>query len=172
METHAIFGLSNSQSGTVEYMYEYDEWLKWDHIFNGKSSLDSTAQTGHAKGADWQEEIYQQIKVMKETYFHEINEMYQRIAAKLQPLDSHSQPPKSEQLEKRLITFLQVSKNSTTPSFKEKLGSYEKQTGLWFDSYKLRANLQRDRQPHEPKKDNLRPLQASYCSPVPIRNRD
>ncbi|KAJ6932309.1 hypothetical protein NC651_007900 [Populus alba x Populus x berolinensis] len=24
-----------------------------------RASLDSTAQTGHAKGADWQEEIYQ-----------------------------------------------------------------------------------------------------------------
>eukprot|EP00258_Populus_trichocarpa_P032033 XP_024448052.1 mediator of RNA polymerase II transcription subunit 15a isoform X1 [Populus trichocarpa] len=48
------------------------------------ASLDSTAQTGHAKGADWQEEIYQKIKVMKETYFLEINEIYQRIAAKLQ----------------------------------------------------------------------------------------
>nr|XP_034910472.1 mediator of RNA polymerase II transcription subunit 15a-like isoform X4 [Populus alba] len=138
-----------------------------------KASLDSTAQTGHAKGADWQEEIYQKIKVMKETYFQEINERYQRIAAKLQQLDSHLQQPKSEQLEKlevfkamleHLITFLQVSKNITTPSFKEKLGSYEKQIGLWFDSYKLRANLQRDRQPHEPKKDNLRPLQASHCS--------
>jgi len=25
------------------------------------ASLDSTAQTGHAKGADWQEEIYQKV---------------------------------------------------------------------------------------------------------------
>jgi hypothetical protein len=49
--------------------------------------------------------------------------------------DSHPQQPKSEQLEKlevfkamleRLITFLQVSKNKITPSFKEKLGSNEK----------------------------------------------
>ncbi|KAJ6932371.1 mediator of RNA polymerase II transcription subunit 15a-like [Populus alba x Populus x berolinensis] len=73
---------------------------------------------------------------MKKTYFPEINEMYQRIAAKLQQLDSLPQQPKSEQLEKlmvfkamleRLITFLQVSKNNITPGFKEKLGSYEKQ---------------------------------------------
>ncbi|KAL9388019.1 hypothetical protein Peur_021143 [Populus x canadensis] len=72
---------------------------------------------------------------MKETYFPEINEMYQRIAAKLQQHDSHPQQPKSEQLEKlevfkamleRLITFLQVSKNKITPSFKDKLGSNEK----------------------------------------------
>ncbi|KAJ7002800.1 hypothetical protein NC653_008116 [Populus alba x Populus x berolinensis] len=59
--------------------------------------------------------IYCVIKVMKETYLPEINEMYQRIATKLQQLDSHPQQPKSEQLEKlevfkamleRMITFL------------------------------------------------------------------
>ena len=45
--------------------------------------------------------------------------------------------------------------------------------GLWFDSYKLRENLQRfGRQRHEQKKDNLRPFQSSRCSPVPIGNRD
>lgn len=33
----AIFGLSNSQSGTVEYIYENDEWLKWDRIFKSDS---------------------------------------------------------------------------------------------------------------------------------------
>ncbi|KAJ6942188.1 hypothetical protein NC652_008103 [Populus alba x Populus x berolinensis] len=45
--------------------------------------------------------------------------------------------------------------------------SQRQMPGLWFDSYKLRANLQRfDRQPHEQKKDNLRPHQASRCSPV------
>lgn len=37
----------------------------------------------------------------------------------------------------------------------------------------MRGNLQCfDRQPHEQKKYNLRTLQASRCSPVPIRNRD
>jgi hypothetical protein len=51
------------------------------------------------------------------------------------------------------------------------IGSLKNQ--LATDSYKLRANLQCfDRQPHEQKKANLRPLQASRCSPVPIRNRD
>jgi hypothetical protein len=51
------------------------------------------------------------------------------------------------------------------------IGSLKNQ--LATDSYKLRANLQCfDRQPHEQKKDNLRPLQASRCSPIPIRNRD
>ncbi|KAJ6932273.1 hypothetical protein NC651_007868 [Populus alba x Populus x berolinensis] len=154
-----------------------------------KASLDSTAQTGHAKGADWQEEFYQK-------------------------LDSHPQQPKSEQLEKlevfkamleRLITFLQLGQlpHPPVPQLQSQQNQLNLQLqsmnvhgaiptmqqnnmsslqhgslsylsgGLWFDSYKLRANLQRfDRQPHEHKKDNLRPLQASRCFPVPIRNRD
>ncbi|KAK7858278.1 mediator of RNA polymerase II transcription subunit 15a isoform X1 [Quercus suber] len=101
-----------------------------------RSSLDSTAQRGHANGADWQEETYQKIKTMKDLYLPEISEMYQKIAAKLQQHDSLPQQSKSDQLEKlkvfktmleRIITFLQVSKNNISPGYKEKLGSYEKQ---------------------------------------------
>ncbi|GAY65148.1 hypothetical protein CUMW_239020 [Citrus unshiu] len=100
------------------------------------TSLDSTHQTGQANGVDWQEEVYQKIKTMKEMYLPELNEMYQKIAAKLQQHDSLPQQPKSDQLEKlkifktmleRIITFLQVSKSNILPGFKEKLGSYEKQ---------------------------------------------
>ncbi|XP_052306895.1 mediator of RNA polymerase II transcription subunit 15a isoform X3 [Populus trichocarpa] len=126
------------------------------------ASLDSTAETGHANGADWQEEIYQKIKVMKETYLPEINEMYQRIATKLQQHDPLPQQPKSEQLEKlklfkvmleRLIGFLQVPKNNITPNFKEKLGSYEKQILGFLNPSRYRKpipNLQQGQlpQPH------------------------
>ncbi|KAL9463036.1 hypothetical protein AB3S75_000948 [Citrus x aurantiifolia] len=93
-------------------------------------------QTGQANGVDWQEEVYQKIKTMKEMYLPELNEMYQKIAAKLQQNDSLPQQLKSDQLEKlkilktmleRIITFLQVSKSNILPGFKEKLGSYEKQ---------------------------------------------
>ncbi|RHN76561.1 putative coactivator CBP, KIX domain-containing protein [Medicago truncatula] len=103
---------------------------------NKMSSLDSTAKTGKPSGGDWQEEVYQKIKVMKESYLPELNEMYQKIATKLQQHDSLPHQPKSDQLEKlkvfklmleRLITFLQVSKSNISPSLKEKLGSYEKQ---------------------------------------------
>uniref|UniRef100_A0A7N2LQE6 Uncharacterized protein n=1 Tax=Quercus lobata TaxID=97700 RepID=A0A7N2LQE6_QUELO len=101
-------------------------------------SLDySTAQTGHANGAGWQEEVYQKIETMKDLYLPEINEMYQKIAAKLQQhYDSLPQQSTSDLLEKlkvfkimleRIITFLQVSKNNISPGYKEKLGSYEKQ---------------------------------------------
>ncbi|XP_012444235.2 mediator of RNA polymerase II transcription subunit 15a [Gossypium raimondii] len=47
------------------------------------SSTDSTARTGHENGGDWQGEVYQKIKAMKETYFSELNEIHQKIAAKL-----------------------------------------------------------------------------------------
>ncbi|XP_030971388.1 mediator of RNA polymerase II transcription subunit 15a-like isoform X2 [Quercus lobata] len=99
-------------------------------------NADSTAQTGHANGADWQEEVYQKIETMKDLYLPEISEMYQKVAAKLQQHDSLPQQSKSDQLEKlkvfktmleRIITFLQVSKNNISPGYREKLGSYEKQ---------------------------------------------
>ena len=77
-------------------------------------------------------------------------------------LDSHPQQPKSKQLEKlevfkamleRLITFLQVSKNITTPSFKEKLGSYEKQIVSFLNPSRFRRpipNLQLGQLPQPP----------------------
>ncbi|KAH8520777.1 hypothetical protein H0E87_001996 [Populus deltoides] len=123
------------------------------------TSLDSTTQTGHVNGNDWQEEIYQKIKVMKETYFPEINEIYQRIAAKLPQHDSHPQQPKSEQLDKlktlktmleRLIMFLQVPKNNITLNFKEKLGSYENQILNFLNTSRPRKpvpNLQQGQLP-------------------------
>ncbi|KAK4590175.1 hypothetical protein RGQ29_020642 [Quercus rubra] len=93
----------------------------------------STAQTGHANGADWQEKVYQKIETMKDLFLPEISEMYQEIAAKLQQPDSIPQQLKLDQLEKlktmleHIITFLQVSKNNILPVYKEKLMSYVKQ---------------------------------------------
>ncbi|XP_050205171.1 mediator of RNA polymerase II transcription subunit 15a-like isoform X2 [Mercurialis annua] len=114
------------------------------------TSLDSTAQTGHANGGDWQEEVYQKIKIMKETYLPELNEMYQKIAAKLQQHDSLPQPPKTDQLDKmkmfktmleRIISFLQVTKNNVSPGFKDKLGSYEKQIINFINTNKPRKPM-------------------------------
>ncbi|KAJ9178982.1 hypothetical protein P3X46_010817 [Hevea brasiliensis] len=123
------------------------------------TSVDSTAQTRHANGGDWQEEVYQKIKGMKEMYLPELNEMYQKIATKLQQHDSLPQQPKSEQLEKlkifktmleRIISFLQVSKNNILPGFKEKLGSYEKQIINFINTNRPRKPLQQGQlpQPH------------------------
>ncbi|KAK4590178.1 hypothetical protein RGQ29_020645 [Quercus rubra] len=109
------------------------------------ASLDySTAQTGHANGADWQEKVYQKIETMKDLFLPEISEMYQEIAAKLQQPDSIPRQLKSDQLGKlkvfktmleRIITFLQVSKNNISPGYKEKLRSYEKQIVNFIIAY-------------------------------------
>ncbi|KAL9668082.1 hypothetical protein QQ045_002456 [Rhodiola kirilowii] len=100
------------------------------------TSIDSASQSGHANSADWQEEVYKKITVMKEKYLPEISELYQKISLKLQQHDSLPQPPKTDQLEKlrifqtmldRIITFLQVSKMNVNPAHRDKLASYEKQ---------------------------------------------
>ncbi|KAL7161255.1 hypothetical protein ACSBR2_041827 [Camellia fascicularis] len=111
------------------------------------ASLDFTAQTGNASSGDWQEEVYQKIKNMKDEYLPELNEMYQKIVGKLQQHDSLPQQPKNENLEKlkifknmleRIMAFLQVSKSNILPGFKDKLGSYEKQIINFINSNRPR----------------------------------
>ena len=69
-------------------------------------------------------------------------------------LDSHPQQPKSEQLEKlEVFVLCHVSKNITTPSFKEKLGSYEKQIVSFLNPSRFRRpipNLQLGQLPQTP----------------------
>ncbi|GMH05088.1 hypothetical protein Nepgr_006928 [Nepenthes gracilis] len=114
------------------------------------TSLDSTSQTGNA--GDWQEEVYQKIKTMKEMYYADLNEMYQRISSRLQQHDSHSLPqqPKTDQLEKlkffkqmleKTLQFLQLTKNNISPSHREKLGSYERQIVTFLTSNRPRKPI-------------------------------
>ncbi|XP_076952488.1 mediator of RNA polymerase II transcription subunit 15a-like [Bidens hawaiensis] len=100
------------------------------------TSLDSTAQTGNPNGGDWQEEVYQKIKAMKELYLPDLNDMHHKILSKLQQHDSLPQQPKNEQLEKlkvfknmleRFMQFLQIPKQGILANYKDKLGTYEKQ---------------------------------------------
>ncbi|CAA2986230.1 mediator of RNA polymerase II transcription subunit 15a isoform X1 [Olea europaea subsp. europaea] len=100
------------------------------------SSLDSSSQPGNANGGDWQEEIFQKIRSMNDMYFPELNEMYQKMAAKLQKHDSLPQQPTNEPLEKlrffkvmleRLLMFLRISKNEVQQNHKEKIIAVEKQ---------------------------------------------
>ncbi|KAK9713479.1 hypothetical protein RND81_06G030000 [Saponaria officinalis] len=101
-----------------------------------KGSLDSTAQTGSVNGCDWQEEVYQKIKSMKDLYYADLSEMYQKISFKLHQHESLPQQPNIEQIEKlrvfknmldRLMQVLQITKNNISPSHKEKLPLLEKQ---------------------------------------------
>ncbi|XP_022860694.1 mediator of RNA polymerase II transcription subunit 15a-like isoform X1 [Olea europaea var. sylvestris] len=100
------------------------------------SSLDSSSQTGNANGGDWQEEIFQKIRSMNDMYFPELNEMYQKMAAKLQKHDSLPQQPKNDPLGKlrkfkgmleHLLLFLRISKNEVQQNHKEKIIVAEKQ---------------------------------------------
>ncbi|KVH91385.1 Coactivator CBP, KIX domain-containing protein [Cynara cardunculus var. scolymus] len=100
------------------------------------TSLDSTAQTGNPNGGDWQEEVYQKIKAMKDLYLLDLHDMHQKILGKLQQHDSLPQQPKNEQLEKlkvfknmleRFMAFLQIPKHNILANYKDKLGTYEKQ---------------------------------------------
>ncbi|PIN26611.1 hypothetical protein CDL12_00641 [Handroanthus impetiginosus] len=67
---------------------------------SGFQTGDCKQDTGDANGGDWQEVTYQKIKSMNEMYFPELNEMYQRMAAKLQQQDAPPQQAKNEQSEK------------------------------------------------------------------------
>ncbi|KAK3187914.1 hypothetical protein Dsin_027475 [Dipteronia sinensis] len=136
------------------------------------ASLDSTA--GQSNGGDWQEEVYQKIKVMKEMYFPELNEMYQKIATKLQQHDSLPQQPKSEQLEKlkifknmleRIIGFLQVTKINVLPGYKDKLGSYEKQIVNFI-------NTNRPRKPSMQQGQHPPPHMHSMQQPSQVQSHD
>ncbi|XP_058204905.1 mediator of RNA polymerase II transcription subunit 15a-like [Rhododendron vialii] len=125
------------------------------------TSLDSKAQTGNATSGDWQEEIYQKIKVMKEAYLAELTEMDQKIAGKLQQHDSLPQQPKNEQLEKlkliktmleRIVKFLQVPKSSILPNFKEMVGAYKKHIVYFLNSSRPQklASLQQEQGQQNP----------------------
>ncbi|CAN8305071.1 unnamed protein product [Cochlearia groenlandica] len=119
------------------------------------SSLDSTAQTESANGADWQEEVFQKIKSMKETYLPDLNEIYQRVAAKLQQ-DSLPQQQRSDQFEKlkqfktmleRMIQFLSVVKSNIMPALKDKVAYYEKQIISFLNMHRPRKAVQQGQLP-------------------------
>ncbi|KAJ0969544.1 hypothetical protein J5N97_022421 [Dioscorea zingiberensis] len=116
---------------------------------SASTSLDSTAQTGNVGVVDWQEEIYQKIKAMKELYFAELNELYRKVALKFQQCcENRNLLPhanQSQQIEnmknfkvmlERSISFLQISKSSIQPGLKEKLPLYEKQISTFLASKK------------------------------------
>ncbi|KAL2617669.1 hypothetical protein AAZV13_08G200100 [Glycine max] len=124
------------------------------------TSLDSTTQTAQLSGADWQEEVYQKLQTMKESYLPEMNEMYQKIANKLHQHDSLPQQPKLDQIDKlrayksmleRMMALLQIPKNNILPNFKEKLGSYEKQIiNLLINSNRPRKGMNSVQAGHHP----------------------
>ncbi|KAM1049219.1 hypothetical protein ACFX2C_028342 [Malus domestica] len=105
-------------------------------------------QTGNATVGDWQEEVFQKIKVMKEMYLPELTEIHQKIITKLPQLVSLPEySERSERLKmfktmiERLISTLQISKNYITPGLKDKWGLYEKQILNFIDANRPRKQI-------------------------------
>ncbi|XP_047323091.1 mediator of RNA polymerase II transcription subunit 15a-like [Impatiens glandulifera] len=112
-----------------------------------EASSDSTAQTGNANSGDWQEEIYQKIVALRETYFPELSEIYHKFADKIQQQESHPQPRNDaferirefkNRLEK-LIAVLKIPKSSILPGFNNKLiVNWERQIIHLLSTHKTR----------------------------------
>nr|VDD42586.1 unnamed protein product [Brassica oleracea] len=128
------------------------------------SSLDSTAQTESGNAVDWQEEVFQKIKTMKDAYLPDITEIYQRVIAKLQQMDSLPQQQRSEQFEKlkqfktmleRMMQFLSVSKSSIMPPLKNKVAIYEKQIIDFVTAHRPRKPVQQGQLPQS----QMQPMQ-------------
>ncbi|KAJ6842711.1 mediator of RNA polymerase II transcription subunit 15a [Iris pallida] len=112
------------------------------------TSVDSTAQTGHAGVTDWQEDCHQKIQSMKELYFTELSEFHQKIAQKLQQHEALMPPGKqSEQYDKlksfkamleRTLTLLQISKTNIPVGMKDKLPTYEKQIVTMLQNHRIK----------------------------------
>ncbi|CAK9309347.1 unnamed protein product [Citrullus colocynthis] len=142
------------------------------------TSLDSTAQTGQVNGGDWQEEIYQKIKAMKELYYFELKEMYQKILPKVHQFDSLPQQPKIEQLTKlrqfksileRLLTFLQLSKTNISLELKDKIGHYEKQIVNFLNNNRSRNRIS-TLQPVQHPPSHMQSIQQTQSQMTPLQS--
>ncbi|KAL8154414.1 hypothetical protein V2J09_012174, partial [Rumex salicifolius] len=108
------------------------------------TSLDSTAQTSISES---QEEVYQKIKEMKNLYFLEIHDLYQKISAKIQQHEALSQQAKSDgvdrlkcfkQMLERIVNYLQISRSAAQHFHKDKLPALEKQILSVLNSHRPR----------------------------------
>ncbi|CAL5000408.1 unnamed protein product [Urochloa decumbens] len=110
----------------------------------GPASVDSTAQTAHPGAGDFQEELYQTVKSLKDQYFAELSDLYNKITMKIQHVDNYMPAQKSsDQYEKmknfkalleRTMHFLQVNKSSIQPGLRGKIPIYERQIGSILNS--------------------------------------
>ncbi|KAI9110222.1 hypothetical protein K1719_018664 [Acacia pycnantha] len=115
---------------------------------SSSNSLDSTAQTGKSGGDDWQEEVFQKIKSMKESYLPELTETLQKTAANLQLHEPLPHQAKSKQLEKlemsktileRLVALLKLA--SQPQSQLAQIQSHENQVNPQMQSTNLQSSV-------------------------------
>uniref|UniRef100_A0A6V7QT75 Mediator complex subunit 15 KIX domain-containing protein n=1 Tax=Ananas comosus var. bracteatus TaxID=296719 RepID=A0A6V7QT75_ANACO len=124
----------------------------------------STAENEHADGIDWQQEIYEKIKTMKELYFVELFELYQMIALKIQQRASLEAPgnpsDRAEKMKKLLegiLVILQLDKSNVQIALKDKLFLYEKEIMRILASHKRKV-------PAQQPQGQLQFLQPSLCA--------
>ncbi|XP_062195541.1 mediator of RNA polymerase II transcription subunit 15a-like isoform X2 [Phragmites australis] len=125
------------QQNNIDQQKQYIQAQRGLQEVSSSTSVDSTAQTGHPGAGDWQEELYQMIKSLKDQYLAELSDLYNKISMKLQHVDNHMPPQKqTDQYEKmkgfkvmleRTLNFLQINKSSIQPALREKIPLYERQ---------------------------------------------
>nr|GMC60806.1 mediator of RNA polymerase II transcription subunit 15A-like isoform X1 [Ipomoea batatas] len=127
------------------------------------TSLDSTAQTGNANGADWQEEAYQKIKSMKDMHFMDLNDLHVKISTKLAQCESLPQQPPTDHINKlrnfksmveRFLHVLQLNKSEVQLQHKERMFSIEKQILYFLNSNRPRKPVQQGQPQHTQTHDN------------------
>ncbi|OAY75775.1 Mediator of RNA polymerase II transcription subunit 15a [Ananas comosus] len=142
-----------------------------------QASVESTAQTGPAGGIDWQEEIYQKIISMKELYFADLSELYQRIVMKLQQHDALMPPGKlSDQYEnmkkfkvmlERTLAILNLNKGNIQSGLKDKLPLYEKQIVSILASHKKKPPQPQGPQQQFQHSHSMAQQQPAQVAPMP-----
>ncbi|KAI3690516.1 hypothetical protein L2E82_48583 [Cichorium intybus] len=99
-------------------------------------TVNPSALLDFTNGEDWQEELYEKIKAMKDLYLQDLNDLNLKILHKLQQHNSVPQQLNNEQIEKlkvfknmleRFMAFLQIPKRNILPNYKDKLSTYEDQ---------------------------------------------
>ncbi|KAM3215239.1 hypothetical protein ACQJBY_067302 [Aegilops geniculata] len=144
---------------------------------SSSTSADSTTQTGLAGAGDWQEEIYQMIKSLKDQHFAELSDLSNKISMKLQHVDSIIPPQKpSEQYDKmknfknmldRILQLLQISKSTIQPAMRDKIPQYEKQIISILSSQRrkpVQPQMQQQFQPPAGQASNSSILQQQQTS--------
>ncbi|XP_049354433.1 mediator of RNA polymerase II transcription subunit 15a-like, partial [Solanum verrucosum] len=94
-------------------------------------------QMENANGVDWHEEVYQKIKSMKERYLSDLNDLYEKIAYKMQLRLENEKIEKLKMYKIMLeciMLFLRLNKQDIQLIHKEKLVSVEKNISKFLSS--------------------------------------
>ncbi|KAF7076483.1 hypothetical protein CFC21_081121 [Triticum aestivum] len=142
-QTHQLGSQANMASlqhqqllGTVPYMLLQQNNMDPIQAQRGLQEVSSSSHED-ADADYWQEEIYQMVKMLKDQYFADLSELFNKICVKLQHVESIIPPPiPSEQYDRmksfktlleRILQMLQISKSIIQPAMRDRVPQYEKQ---------------------------------------------